>query len=331
MKNFAIGTLCALLIALGVLASSSYADVEMRIGTVTGTISADTAVAGDTLRIEIRWINRNDFNYNPSVAFKIFSRASFDAGAPGSGTATWVSTATISTPPYVTFSAARPRVGPQVDTSGGLPKPEFGALYSFNCFGCDGSGSDTVAFGGAANDPSQNPMPPHDSSRAWRFVVKTQKADAGKVICIDSVSTWPPTLTWKWAPFNAPGGTPNEFPVWAAMKCWVLKDTAASAVDDITDGDLPTQFDLRQNYPNPFNPSTNIEFDVPKKAHIKLTIYNVLGQAVNTLVNEEMAPGKKSVMWNGDSQGGTKVSSGMYFYKLETEGFVSTKKMLLVK
>lgn len=331
MRHFAIGTLCAIVIALGVVASSGYADTELRIGTIGGTIHADTAVAGDTLRVGIDWVNRNDFNYNPSIAFKIFSRLSFDAGVPGSGTATWVSTATVSTPPYVTFGASRPRVGPQVDTTAGLPKSEFGGGYFFNCFGCDGSGSDTVAFGGVANDVSQNPMPPHDSGHAWTFVIKTQKADNGKVICLDSVSSWLPSNTWKWAAFNAPGGTPNAFPIWAGMKCWVLKDTSASGVDDITDGDLPTKFDLRQNYPNPFNPSTNIEFDVPKKAHIKLTIYNVLGQEVNTLVNEEMAPGKKSVTWNGDSQGGTKVSSGMYFYKLETEGFVSTKKMLLVK
>lgn len=331
MKNFAIGMLCTLVIALGVFASSVTADTEMRLGTIGGLISADTAKAGDTIKIALNWVNRDALNYNPSVGFRIYSRAAFDAGAPGSGSATWISTAAVSKPGYYTLSAARPRVGPQVDTTGGLPKPEFGALYNFNCFGCDGSGVDTVTFGAAANDPAQLAIPPNDSGKAFTLVVVTQLADSNKVICIDSISMWPPTLTWKWAPFNAAPGTPSSIPLWAGAKCWVLKDPAPSGVDDITDGDLPREFDLRQNYPNPFNPSTNIEFDVPKKAHIKLTVFNVLGQEVNRLVNEDMAPGKKSVTWNGDSQSGAKVSSGMYFYKLETDGYVSTKKMLLVK
>jgi hypothetical protein len=331
MKKLAIGTMFALLISLSVAATSVYADTEMRLGTIGGLISADTAKAGDTIKIGLNWVNRNAFNYNPSLAFRIFSRSSFSSGDYGSGTATWVSVAQVSTPPYYTLSSARPRTGPQVDTSGGFKKPEFGAAYIFNCFGCNGSGVDTIAFAGAANDPAQTAVPPMDSGLAFKLVVVTQLADTGKVICIDSSSNFPPTNTWKWAPFNAPLGTPSEFPIWAGIKCWVLKNPAASAVDDVTGSELPTKFDLRQNYPNPFNPTTRIEFDVPTKSHVKLTVYNVLGQAVNTLVNEEMAPGNKVVTWDGDSQTGVKVSSGMYFYKIEADGFVSTKKMLLVK
>ncbi len=319
MKNFAIGMLCTLVIALGVFASSVTADTEMRLGTIGGLISADTAKAGDSLKIGIDWVNRNAFNYNCTFAFRI------------SGTANWVSTAAVAKPGYYTLSSARPRTGPQVDTLGGFSKAQFGGAYIFNCFGCDGSGVDTIAFVGAANDVEQTAIPPTDSGLALTLVIVTQLADTNKTICIDSSTNYPPTNTWKWVPFNAAPGTPNEFPTWSGIKCWVLKDPAPSGVDDITDGDLPREFDLRQNYPNPFNPSTNIEFDVPKKAHIKLTVFNVLGQEVNRLVNEEMAPGKKSVTWNGDSQSGAKVSSGMYFYKLETDGYVSTKKMLLVK
>jgi hypothetical protein len=321
----------ALLIALGVTAASVHADTELRLGTIGGLISADTAKAGDTIKIGIDWVNRNAVNYNPSMAFRIFSRSSFDGGDYGSGTATWISVAQVNTPPYYTLSTLRPRVGPQVDTSGGLPKPQFGAVYIFNCFGCEGSGVDTIAFAGAANDPdNQTAIPAMDSGLAVTLVVVTQLADTGKVICIDSSSNFPPTNTWKWAGYIPPG-QPNEFPVWAGIKCWVLKNPAPSGVNDVTDGELPTKFDLRQNYPNPFNPSTKIEFDVPRKSHVTLTVYNVLGQAVNTLVNEEMTPGNKVVIWDGDSQTGVKVSSGMYFYKLSADGFLSTKKMLLVK
>lgn len=331
MKKLAIGTMFALLVALGVAATSVHADTELRLGTIGGLISADTAKAGDTLKIGINWFNRNPVNYNPSMAFRIFSRSSFGSGDYGSGSATWVSVAQVNTPPYYTLSSARPRVGPQVDTSGGLPKAQFGAVYLFNCFGCNGSGVDTVAFAAAANDPdNQTAIPALDSGLAFKLVVVTQLADTGKVICIDSSSNFPPSNTWKWAGFIPPG-QPFDVPIWAGIKCWVLKNPAPSGVDDVTGNELPTKFDLRQNYPNPFNPSTKIEFDIPTKSHVKLTVYNVLGQEVNTLVNEEMTPGNKVVTWDGNSQNGTKVSSGMYFYKIEAESFVSTKKMLLVK
>ncbi len=331
MKKFVIGMLCTLVVALGVFASAVNADTEMKLGVIGGLISADTAKAGDTIKIGIEWINRDAVQYNPSVAFRIFNRASLTSGDPGTGTAKWISTAAVSTPPYYTLSSARPRIGPQVDTSGGFPKPQFGAVYSFNCFGCNGDGVDTIAFAGAANDPdNQTAIPANDSGHAFTLVVVTQLADTGKVICIDSATNYPPTNTWKWAGYLPPG-QPSSFPIWAGIKCWVLKNPAASGVDDITGDALPTEFELYQNYPNPFNPTTKIQFDVPRKSHVKVTVYNVLGQEVNRLVDEDKVAGKYSVQWNSDTQSGAKVSSGMYFYKLETDGYVSTKKMLLVK
>jgi hypothetical protein len=190
---------------------------------------------------------------------------------------------------------------------------------------------DTIAFAAAANDAAQTAIPANDSGIAFRLLLVTTLADTGKVICIDSSQKFPPTNTWKWAPFNAPTGTPYSLPDWTGIKCWYLKDPSPAGVNDVTDGALPTNFDLKQNYPNPFNPSTTIRFDVPRKSHIKLTVYNVLGQAVATLVDEDMAPGKKEATWDGASQTGVKVSSGTYFYKIVADDFVSTKKMLLLK
>lgn len=92
------------------------------------------------------------------------------------------------------------------------------------------------------------------------------------------------------------------------------------------DNGLPTAFDLRQNYPNPFNPSTVIEYDIPKASFVTLKIYNILGQEVVTLVNEEQMPGRYVTRFNG-----TSVASGVYFYRLTAGNFVTTKKMLFLK
>ncbi len=102
-------------------------------------------------------------------------------------------------------------------------------------------------------------------------------------------------------------------------------------VKDVTDGNLPQTFSLQQNYPNPFNPTTRISFDVPRKSNITLTVYNILGQKVTTLVDREMAPGSYEVDWDGKTDGGTEVASGVYFYKIKADSFVETKKMMLVR
>jgi len=103
--------------------------------------------------------------------------------------------------------------------------------------------------------------------------------------------------------------------------------------DVLTDGtdNLPTSYALSQNYPNPFNPNTEIKFDIPVRSHVTLTVYNVLGQRVTTLVDKEMPPGSYVADWNSTSDNGKEVTSGVYFYKLEADDFIQTKKMLLLK
>ena len=94
---------------------------------------------------------------------------------------------------------------------------------------------------------------------------------------------------------------------------------------------LPTEFNLAQNYPNPFNPTTEISLDLPVAGHVSLMVFNVLGQQVRTLVDNEMPAGSHLVSWDGTSSSGNAVSSGVYFYRLETGSFVETKKMMLLK
>jgi len=90
--------------------------------------------------------------------------------------------------------------------------------------------------------------------------------------------------------------------------------------------ETPTEFALRQNYPNPFNPTTSINYQIPNTSHVRLKVFNALGQEVATLVDEAQVPGYKSVEFDG-----ARLSSGVYFYRLTTEDFVATKKIVLMK
>ena len=94
---------------------------------------------------------------------------------------------------------------------------------------------------------------------------------------------------------------------------------------------LPTTFALGQNRPNPFNPETVIEFSLPTTGEISLRIYNVAGQLVRTLVSGTTPAGYYQVRWDGRDANGSNVSSGVYFYKIDTKNFSETRKMLLVK
>ena len=88
---------------------------------------------------------------------------------------------------------------------------------------------------------------------------------------------------------------------------------------------------LHQNYPNPFNPETKISYQLPENGKVELTVYNLKGQKVKTLVNETLESGNHTVIWNGTDNNGKSVSSGIYFYKLKTDNHEETKKMILMK
>jgi len=95
---------------------------------------------------------------------------------------------------------------------------------------------------------------------------------------------------------------------------------------DQTDYSLPEKYSLHQNYPNPFNPSTVIKYAVGSKQFVSLKIYDVLGNELATLVNEEKPAGNYEVNFNA-----SKLSSGVYFYRIQAGSFVETKKMILLK
>ncbi len=106
--------------------------------------------------------------------------------------------------------------------------------------------------------------------------------------------------------------------------------TGQSSVE-LVNNEIPTEFDLGQNYPNPFNPTTEIRFAIPKAAPVLLEVYDVTGRVVATLVNGDLPAGNHRVTWNATARDGSRLSSGMYLYRISAGDFVSTKKMVLLK
>jgi hypothetical protein len=96
-------------------------------------------------------------------------------------------------------------------------------------------------------------------------------------------------------------------------------------------GQVPTTFALNQNFPNPFNPTTTISFNLPTVSNVSLTIFNILGQEVTSVVNERLAAGNHVFEWDGHDGYGSPVASGIYFYRLEAGDYRSIRKMTLLK
>jgi len=94
---------------------------------------------------------------------------------------------------------------------------------------------------------------------------------------------------------------------------------------------LPTAFSLYNNYPNPFNPMTTIRYNLPDDALVNITIYDMMGRVVKTLINDQQTTGYRSLQWNATNDNGAPVSAGLYLYTIEAGQFRKTKKMVLLK
>ena len=117
-------------------------------------------------------------------------------------------------------------------------------------------------------------------------------------------------------------GDLNWFPSQKAQ--WVLGVETVSS-------QIPDKFSLSEAYPNPFNPETKINFNIAKSSNVKMIVYNILGQKIRTLVNQEMNAGSYSTTWNGRDDFDKQVASGIYLFSLETASFKTTKKVMLLK
>ena len=125
------------------------------------------------------------------------------------------------------------------------------------------------------------------------------------------------TYAWRVQATNAGGASG-----WTMSSFTFVQPTAVER----TGNSIPSEFSLGQNYPNPFNPATNIEFSLPVSSHVRITIYNALGNLVEVLADHRYAPGRYLVSWEASS-----FPSGVYFYRLQTAGFAATKRLMLVK
>lgn len=130
---------------------------------------------------------------------------------------------------------------------------------------------------------------------------------------------------------------PGDFRIYTTTKLPTPEAGILLDVEQIDD-QVPIEFTLEQNYPNPFNPSTIIRYSLPyvtlsgvEGSRVILKIYDILGREIKTLINQEQTSGVYEVIWNGDDKLGNKVSTGVYFYRIDAGDFVQTKKMLLMK
>lgn len=118
-------------------------------------------------------------------------------------------------------------------------------------------------------------------------------------------------------------GDLNWFPDQKAQ--WLLTDVENYSPE------IPAEFSLSEAYPNPFNPETKINFDIANSSHVKIIVYNILGQKVKTLVSQELNAGRYSSTWNGRDDFGKQVTSGIYLFSIETESFKAIRKVMLLK
>jgi len=139
--------------------------------------------------------------------------------------------------------------------------------------------------------------------------------DSTKAVSGLQNNTW---YYWRVAGRNSYGQGP-----WSAV--WKFKTGPVNGLQAIGN-EIPKEFKLIQNYPNPFNPNTRIRFDLPKNVNVKLTIYDMLGREIETIVNEHLNAGRYEVVFDA-----SKYTSGVYYYRLNAGEFVETKKMILVK
>ena len=146
--------------------------------------------------------------------------------------------------------------------------------------------------------------------RPYKFFIDTMDCSYGTTVA-----------AYTGAEKGFPAGDLNWYPTLKAL--W---DAGGSVVDVKQVDQLPTSFTLEQNYPNPFNPTTKIAYSVPKESKVKLEIFDILGRSVETLVNQVQKAGNYSIEFNA-----TKLTSGIYFYRLSSPEQMVTKKMLLMK
>ena len=118
---------------------------------------------------------------------------------------------------------------------------------------------------------------------------------------------------------------------WLSANQVVFGDAGPHAPSTVVDNITPRAFVLRQNRPNPFRARTSIRFELPRPGKVRLTIYDVMGRLIRTVVDGDLPAGEHEVSWDARDNGGNLVSSGVYVARIEAEGFTSTRKLLRMR
>ncbi len=128
------------------------------------------------------------------------------------------------------------------------------------------------------------------------------------------------------APFSYYNFTPESETVFLAEVARLVALGGGSSVEDRENTPIPSTLVLYQNYPNPFNPTTTIPFDLPENSHVRLSLINILGEKTTEIVNGEYSAGHHEIVFTAKN-----LASGVYFYKIETERYISVKKLVIFK
>ncbi len=123
----------------------------------------------------------------------------------------------------------------------------------------------------------------------------------------------------------------NYLKIYPAFAPGTVSIDLGTAVDEETASQMPMEFRLEQNVPNPFNPTTAIAYTLPERSHVRLEVYDILGQRVRTLVDDVLPPGNHSVVFDGSDGNGRPLATGVYLYVIKTDRMTQSKKMLLMK
>ncbi len=249
-----------------------------------------------------------------------------------------------------------PLSGPaKVQVSGAVAEE---ALHSVTITDSKG-GSQTLYFGAADNaiQVSLYDMPP--APPAGAFDARFETAEGGSMVRTHSPkvsepvefsvqvqsAAYPLTIVWKvnggiasYEMADGLGGrvfSPREMSGEGSMKI-TNSGLTKFVVRLVSDGTMPTEYALSQNYPNPFNPTTNIKYALPVDSKVTVNIYNVLGQRVRTLMNDDVAAGYHIAEWDGTGNGGQQLASGVYFMQMSAKGmngksFSEVRKLMMMK
>jgi hypothetical protein len=313
MKNFFTLVIAAFLLA--VLAVPAFAQVDLRDSVILESKTVDTALTGAPAFFMHVYITNKD-----SLTYLTLS----------------VRESTISGTAYVVLNTPRSFAGVITPLTPGF---QFNFATSFTNYNNASPDRFLVAagFDPSAIDPpngdsvNETIEPPNAARKAvWQIKFRHSSAfDSTGRVRFDSIRTSQSTGFVDTRPADIPvnflPAIMNVCPGGDSLNC-NLTD-----VIEVNSGQRPNRYSLSQNYPNPFNANTQISFALPKAGKTVLEVFNILGQKVNTLVDEYMTAGTKIANWDGRDFSGREVTSGVYFYRLRSEGFLQTKKMLFIK